>query len=99
MKRSAFTGVAFNPDFSTHQFREPFANGQAQSGAAIMSRGGRVHLLKGFEKTILLGEGNANASVPNAKVQQPLFGMTEKLRVVFTPRIQIDRKSTRLNSS
>src|SRR5579864_4730642 len=58
---------ALHPDFSTHQFNQTGRNGQAESGASVLARGGTVGLTKGFENDFLFVQRDAGPGVPNDK--------------------------------
>ena len=83
MKCGAFAGIAFHPDLAAHQFDQPLADRQAESGAAIMAGGGGIHLLERFEQPVLLVEWNADAGVAHREMQQPLLGMAQKIGVLL----------------
>ena len=63
MKSAAFTGLAFQPDFSVHQLHQPGANGQAQPGAAIFPRHGLVGLRERLKNPGLLFQRDADAGI------------------------------------
>ena len=81
MEGGAFAGVALDPDLAAQQLGQAFADGQAQAGAAVVARGGGIHLLEGLEQPVLPVQRDADAGVAHREMKQPLFGMAEEIGV------------------
>ena len=56
-------------DTSPHQFRQPFADSQPQSGAAIFARGGTVSLGEWLEYMLQFIGRNADTAVAHQKTE------------------------------
>ena len=69
MKCRAFARHAFRPHFSAHQFHQPFADGQSQSRAAVMSRGRNIRLHERLEQPRQFVRRDADARVAHGKMQ------------------------------
>src|SRR5262245_26366393 len=87
MECGALAGIALDPYFSAHQFGQTFADRQAEAGAPVMTRGGGINLLEGFEEAVLPIERNADAGVAHREMEEPLLRMTEKVGIMFAPRL------------
>ena len=57
---------------AAHRSHQTSANGQAQSGAAVLTADGRIALRKLVKNNRLLGHGNTNAGVAHAEAQGQL---------------------------
>src|ERR1700694_4843977 len=66
---AAGSGDALYPDFSAHQMKDAHGDGQPQSGASVLARGGAVRLFEGMEDLFLLFEGDAYAGIADGKLQ------------------------------
>src|SRR5262245_27082430 len=63
VKSAAAPRSAFYRDGSTHESHQTGSDCQPQTGAAVLSRGGRVLLLKGVEDALLLVNRNADPGI------------------------------------
>ena len=63
-------GLAFHPDFSAHQLRQPLADRQAQTRAAVLAGHRAVRLLESGEQPLLIQGGYADAGVLYFAAQQ-----------------------------
>ena len=68
-ERGADTRLAFKPDFPAHHLHQRFADGQPQSGAAVLARGGHVGLRERLEQLGALFARHAGAGVAHRKAQ------------------------------
>ena len=64
------TLLRFDSDVPAHHFDEPFADSQAQTGAAVAAGGRGLGLFEGFEQTVLLVFADANAGIPHRHLQR-----------------------------
>ena len=82
MKCRTFSRHALGPHFSTHQFHQPFADGQAQSRAAVMLRRRNVRLHERLEQPRQLVGRDADAGVLHGKMQMQRirFGFIQRRR-------------------
>src|SRR5205814_2055396 len=60
---AALAGRADQPDLTAEQGRQFAADGESQTGAAVLATGTRIGLLEGFEDQALLFGSDANARV------------------------------------
>ena len=95
MKRGALAGVAFDPDLPPEQLGQAFADGQAQPGAAVVASGGGIDLLERLEQAALPVQRDADAGVAHGEMQQPLFGVAEKIGVLLVAERDAARSCAR----
>ncbi|MNV97474.1 hypothetical protein D3C71_1925990 [compost metagenome] len=65
---------AVQADLPAHQLGQPFADRQAQAGAAVAAGGVAVGLVERFEQALLLFGADADAGVGDAQAQQVARG-------------------------
>ena len=81
----AFAGVAIHPDLASQQLGQPFGNGQAQSGAAVMARGGGIDLLERLEEAALLVQRECRSRCRAPKNGAATLGMAQEIGVLSWP--------------
>ena len=69
-KGATLARLACHGDLPTHQGHQPGGDGQAQPGAAVLARGGRILLLEGPEDFLLLVGWNADAGIADFESQR-----------------------------
>src|ERR1700674_4116922 len=72
-KCRAAIDLAVDADFAVHQGGELAANGETQTGAAVLSRRERVSLAEGIEYMALDLRGYAYTRVADLEAQQPIL--------------------------
>ena len=76
MEAAAFPRFALDPDPAAHHLHQLGGDRQAQTGAAILARHGRVFLCEGVEDQLPLLDGDADPGVGDDEVQGRLSGGT-----------------------
>lgn len=69
MKAAATSRLALHPDFSAHQRHHLPRDGQAESGAAVLSGGRAVRLSKCLKNPFVIFRRDADAGVRSREVQ------------------------------
>ena len=71
---AAFSGSALDTDLATHLQGQPFADGEAETGAAIFAVGRIVGLFERGKQALRVLGGNADALVPHFEAQEHRVG-------------------------
>ena len=79
-ERAALSRHRSDRDSSLHHFNKSFGNGQAQPGAAIVARGGRVGLGEGLKQSPTLFGRHADTRVFHVDTQLHLVAFTLRYR-------------------
>ena len=99
-KGRAGARLAFHPHGAAHQFGQPFADDQAEAGAAVAPRGRAVHLLERLEKFFrgFLGDADAGVGDGEKKVMALVIpGLDLNVDNDFAPLGKFDRVSDQVD--
>src|SRR4051812_16272813 len=77
MESAALSDFAFKPNAAAHEFDEPSANIQAESGAAVFSRGRVIGLREGFENQFLLLLGDSDSRIGHREMKSGALRVLE----------------------
>ena len=70
---TATAKLAVHPHLAAHGLGQPFADAQAEPGAAVPASGGAIRLLEGFEQPRLLRRAQADAGIAHREQQPDLL--------------------------